>query len=33
MIKYNQIPNIYGLIGVFLIVVGVVMVNYLGSVK
>ncbi len=29
--KYNQIPNIYGLIGIFLIVVGVVMVNYLGK--
>jgi len=30
MIKYNQIPNIYGLIGIILIVIGVVMVNYLG---
>ena len=29
--KYNQIPNIFGLIGIFLIVVGVVMVNYLGK--
>ncbi len=29
--KYNQVPNIYGLIGILLIVVGVVMVNYLGK--
>ena len=31
VIKYNQIPNIYGLTGIFVIVVGVVMVNYLGK--
>ena len=31
MIKYNQIPNLYGVIGIILIVVGVVMVNYLGK--
>ena len=30
MLKYNQIPNIYGLIGIILIIIGVVMVNYLG---
>jgi small multidrug resistance pump len=30
-IKYNQIPNIYGLVGIILIIVGVVMVNYLGK--
>ena len=30
MLKYNQIPNIYGLIGICLIVIGVIMVNYLG---
>ena len=30
MLKYNQIPNLYGLIGITLIVIGVVMVNYLG---
>ena len=30
MLKYNQIPNLYGLIGITLIVTGVVMVNYLG---
>ena len=31
MIKYNQIPNLYGIIGILLIVIGVVMVNYLGK--
>jgi small multidrug resistance pump len=31
MIKYNQIPNFYGIIGIILIVIGVVMVNYLGK--
>ena len=31
MIKYNQIPNIYATIGIILIIVGVVMVNYLGK--
>ena len=30
LLKYNQVPNIYGLIGIVLIIVGVVMVNYLG---
>ena len=30
MIKYNQIPNFYGILGVILIVVGVILVNYLG---
>tara|TARA_B100000965_G_C18959148_1_gene484712 strand:+ start:157 stop:492 length:336 start_codon:yes stop_codon:yes gene_type:complete len=30
MIKYNQIPNIYASIGIILIIIGVVMVNYLG---
>ena len=29
-LKYNQVPNIYGVIGIILIVVGVIMVNYLG---
>ena len=28
--KYNQTPNLYGLIGIALIIIGVVMVNYLG---
>ena len=31
MLKYNQIPNLYGIIGVVLIIIGVVMVNYLGK--
>ena len=31
MIKYNQIPNLYAMIGIILIVIGVVMVNYLGK--
>ena len=31
LLKYNQIPNIYGLIGIILIIIGVVMVNYLGK--
>ena len=31
MLKYNQIPNIYALVGIILIIVGVVMVNYLGG--
>ena len=30
-IKYNQIPNLYGILGVILIVIGVIMVNYLGK--
>ena len=30
LLKYNQVPNFYGVIGVILIIIGVVMVNYLG---
>tara|TARA_B100000780_G_C21077893_1_gene433984 strand:+ start:908 stop:1243 length:336 start_codon:yes stop_codon:yes gene_type:complete len=30
LIKYNQVPNVYGIIGIFLIITGVIMVNYLG---
>ena len=30
ILKYNQVPNIYGIIGIALIIIGVVMVNYLG---
>ena len=33
IIKYNQIPNIYGLIGIFLIIAGVLIVNLLGKVN
>ena len=31
MMKYNQIPNMYALVGIILIIIGVVMVNYLGK--
>ena len=31
--KYNQIPNLYGIIGIFLIVIGVVLINLFGKVK
>ena len=31
VVKYNQIPNVYSLIGLLFIVVGVLMVNLLGS--
>tara|TARA_Y100000996_G_C22420545_1_gene601230 strand:- start:171 stop:506 length:336 start_codon:yes stop_codon:yes gene_type:complete len=30
LIKYNQIPNIFGVVGIILIIIGVIMVNYLG---
>ena len=31
--KYNQIPNIYGTIGIVLIILGVILLNTLGKVK
>ena len=31
VLKYKQMPNIYGIIGIGLIVIGVVLVNYLGK--
>ena len=31
--KYNQTPNIYGIIGLILIIAGVVILNLLGKVK
>ncbi len=31
VIKYNQIPNIYGIIGICLIVIGVILLNTLGK--
>ena len=31
VIKYNQIPNVYSLIGLLFIIVGVLMVNLLGG--
>ena len=33
IIKYNQLPNIYGAIGIILIIIGVILVNYLGKVS
>lgn len=33
MIKYNQFPNIYGFLGISLIVIGVILINTLGKVK
>ena len=29
--KYNQIPNLYGVIGIILIIVGVVLLNFFGK--
>ena len=31
IIKYNQMPNIYGILGISLIIVGVLIVNLLGK--
>jgi len=31
VLKFNQVPNLYGTIGIILIIIGVVMVNYLGK--
>ena len=31
ILKFNQIPNIFGIIGIIFIIIGVVMVNYLGK--
>ena len=33
MIKYNQIPNFYGLLGISLIIIGVILLNTLGRIK
>ena len=32
ILKFNQIPNMYGIIGIMLIIIGVIMVNTLGKV-
>ena len=29
--KYNQMPNVFGMIGITLIIIGVILVNYLGK--
>ena len=31
ILKYNQVPNIYGIIGISLIIIGVILVNFLGK--
>ena len=31
IINYNQLPNIYGTIGIVFIIIGVILVNYLGK--
>ena len=33
ILKYNQLPNIYVTIGIVLIIIGVILVNYLGKVS
>ena len=33
ILKYNQLPNIYGTIGIVLIIIGVILVTYLGKVS
>ncbi len=33
VIKFNQVPNFYTIIGLILIIIGVVMVNYLGRIN
>ena len=33
ILKYNQLPNIYGTIGIILIIIAVILVNYLGKVS
>ncbi len=33
LLRYNQVPNIYGIIGIVLIIIGVIMVNYLGRIN
>ena len=33
IVKYNQMPNLYGLIGIILIIAGVLIVNLLGKVS
>jgi len=29
--KYNQIPNLYGFVGIILIIIGVILLNTLGK--
>ena len=32
VLKFNQIPNINGIIGMILVIIGVIIVNYLGKI-
>ena len=33
VLKYNETPNIYGIIGIILIIIGVILLNTLGTLK
>ena len=33
MMKFNQIPNIYSIIGILFILIGVILVNYFGNIS
>ena len=33
IIKYNQLPNLYGVVGIILIIIGVILLNTLGKVR
>ena len=33
VVKYNQTPNLYSILGISLIIIGVIMVNYMGKVR
>ena len=33
ILKLNQIPNLYGITGIILIIIGVIFVNYLGKIN
>tara|TARA_B100000575_G_C23072946_1_gene618079 strand:+ start:223 stop:558 length:336 start_codon:yes stop_codon:yes gene_type:complete len=33
VVKYNQMPNLYGIIGISLIIIGVILLNTLGKVN
>ena len=33
IIKYNQVPNIYGITGIVFIIIGVILINSLGETK
>ncbi len=33
ILKFNQMPNMYGITGIILIIIGVIFVNYLGKIN